>query len=123
MDSETRIAVRAHRLAFEIFSGSKIPIGMLVCHRCNNPPCCNPAHLYVGTDQDNMNDMVRGRRWRGLNFSGADNPGAKIREQDVREIRRLAADGVKQIELSRKFGIANQTISKIVNRQRWANLD
>lgn len=54
----------AHRVAWTIANGP-IPDDMLVLHHCDNPPCCNPGHLFVGTHQDNMDDMAKkGRRWR-----------------------------------------------------------
>lgn len=55
---------RAHRIAWTIANGA-IPQGMLVLHKCDNPPCCNPAHLFIGTHKDNSQDMARKGRTRG----------------------------------------------------------
>jgi hypothetical protein len=56
--------LRAHRLAWQIFNGA-IPRGLLACHRCDVPLCCNPAHLFLGTVSDNVRDAVAKGRWRG----------------------------------------------------------
>lgn len=56
---------RAHRVAYELLVGT-IPDGLIICHHCDNPPCCNPNHLYAGTNSENSNDMVsRGRARQG----------------------------------------------------------
>ena len=54
----------AHRIAFTLTTGAPAR-GLFVCHHCDNPPCCNPAHLYAGTHQDNVNDKMRRGRARG----------------------------------------------------------
>jgi hypothetical protein len=56
--------VGAHRVAYEVSKG-RVMEGLFVCHHCDNPPCCNPAHLYAGTHQDNVDDKVRRGRARG----------------------------------------------------------
>jgi hypothetical protein len=99
---------RAHRLSFECFSGSKIPSGMEVRHKCDNMRCINPNHLELGTRQDNVNDkMQRGRHK------------TKLSKDDVEAIRSLL--GTKsQTEIARSFGICQQQVSRIKSRENWA---
>ena len=61
----------AHRVAYSLSVGD-IPDGMFVCHTCDNPPCCNPEHLWIGTNQDNMDDMVRKNRANAKNYNHGD---------------------------------------------------
>lgn len=94
-------AMRAHRAAYERVHGP-IPDGLIVCHRCDNPPCCNPAHLFLGTQADNQRDKKnKGRTSRGERNGG----GGKLTENDVREIRRLAANGERYIVIASQFGV------------------
>ncbi|HXI18492.1 MAG TPA: HNH endonuclease signature motif containing protein, partial [Chloroflexota bacterium] len=74
-----------HRVAWELANGP-IPDGLLVCHSCDNPPCCNPAHLFLGTDQDNVDDMRR----KGRGAFGERSGGSKVTAEQVLEIRRLS---------------------------------
>jgi len=108
----------AHRFAYESASGAKIPSRMLVRHKCDNPPCCNPRHLELGTHQDNADDCTsRGRRIRGQAH-----PHAKLTDDEVLEIRKLFASGMTQIEIARKFNVAKKTVRMIVRRATWKHV-
>lgn len=105
---------RASRHAWELTHGP-VPSGLWVLHHCDNPPCCNPAHLFLGTVRDNTNDKVaKGRHARGES-SGA----AMLTEDQVQEIRSLSAAGARQIELAGIYGVHQGTISSIVRGRIW----
>jgi hypothetical protein len=112
----------AHRVAYEWAFG-QIPKGMLVRHKCDNPSCCNPFHLELGTDKDNYNDMIeRGRRV----FNGAQgerNCKAKLSEEQVKKIRAMyEAGGESTNTLARKFDVTQALISQIVLRKIWKHV-
>lgn len=112
----TRIASRA---AYKLFVGP-IPDGMSVLHKCDNGAdgCVNPGCLFLGTHNDNMADMVRkGRKPKG---SAAVN--AKLTEEQVLEIRRLAAMSVTFTDLAKKFGVSDVQIGRIVHRRFWRHV-
>ena len=118
-----RIQVRAHREAWELTNGP-IPAGLFVLHRCDNPLCCNPAHLFLGTQTDNMRDMdKKGRRKLSHNFSKRDQNGenncrAKLTAENVREIRRLIKSHTHEA-LAKKFGVSRGDISLISENKIW----
>lgn len=110
--------VRAHRFAYEAFVGS-IPDGMLVCHKCDNPPCVRPDHLFVGTHIDNRNDMLRkGRAPRPEELASR----AKLTNAQVIELRALSASGVRNCDLARRFELDSSTVSEIVRGLLWTHL-
>lgn len=111
----------AHRLAWEIAHG-ELPKELCVCHRCDNPPCCNPAHLFAGTYRDNSQDaLAKGR----LNITslpvlrGNRSPNAKLTEAQVRMIRR-SPEPAKTISVA--YGVSHQTIYLIRNRRIWQHV-
>lgn len=108
--------VQTHRLAYEIDKGHPPPADLLVCHRCDNPKCCNPAHLFLGTPAENSADMVsKGRSARGV-LAGP----AKLTEAEVETIRvRYAAGGVTQSALAAEFSVGNAEINRIIRGVDW----
>ena len=107
----------AHRISYEVHNGP-IPAGMSVLHKCDNKRCVNPYHLFVGTQKDNMVDMVSKKR----HMHGERTNTAKITEADVREIRALKEKGVTLSAIATQFGICFQQVSRIVRRERWAHV-
>ena len=107
-------AVKAHRVSLMI-AGVDID-GLVVRHRCDNPPCVNPSHLETGTQVENVEDIVeRGRIARGSMRS-------KLTDDDIRTIRRRAAAGDLHREIAADFGISRVNVTRIVNRQGWAHV-
>lgn len=102
----------AHRVAYEIATGP-IPSGMLVLHRCDNPSCCNPAHLFIGTHIENMADMTAKKR----NAFGVRSPKALLTPEQVIEIRSIK--GCTKA-LAAKFGVREITIRCARSRRTWA---
>lgn len=107
----------AHRVSWEMANGP-IADGLHVLHRCDNPPCINPDHLFLGTQQDNTDDMLaKGRAARGVV-----NGRAKLTPVQVEEIREAHASGRGVSDLARHYGVARITVRKIVTGQSWAVL-
>jgi hypothetical protein len=94
-----------HRAAWELANGP-IPDGLFVLHRCDNPPCCNVEHLFLGTLEDNTQDMLAKGRCRAL--KGAQHPDARLTDAQVADLRRMAPTVGNYAELGRRFGISKQ---------------
>ncbi len=110
-----KLVLLAHRASYMVFIG-KIPEGMHICHKCDNRKCFNPDHLFAGTRDDNMADMVRKGRQRSL--SGVDSPNAKLTAEQVQEIRDRYIPYVTTTELAKEFGISKQYVGQIA-RKEW----
>ncbi|OLL21598.1 hypothetical protein BKE56_015630 [Rhodococcus sp. M8] len=107
--------VRVHRLSYEVHVGP-IPDGMIVRHTCDNPPCLNPHHLQLGTQDDNMQDMkVRGRSSRGVARSNH-----KLTDRQVMEINSRSSETSKS--LAREYGVSEWTIRGIRTGKRWSHV-
>lgn len=104
----------AHRVAYEIFRGP-IPQGLCVLHKCDVPTCVNPAHLFLGTRQDNMDD----RNQKGRQASGERQGRAKLSYKIVREMRKAYAAGATQSALARKYGISTQNARLAILGVTW----
>lgn len=114
----------SHRVAFEAANGP-IPSGYIVCHVCDNPSCCNPSHLMLGTVSSNYCDMlIKGRRnFTKIRFTGESNKNAKLTDEKVLEIRRLYREKkMNQYELADVYGTTQTTIGKIVNNKTWRHI-
>lgn len=108
----------AHRVAFELSRGP-IPDDLNVLHTCDNRKCCNPNHLFLGTQADNVQDAVRKNRWP----VGERHYAHRLTGVEVLEIRRLFDGGsVTKEELGHRFGVSGVMIGKIIRRERWKSI-
>ncbi len=108
--------VLAHRFSWELTNGVILE-DCCVCHHCDSPACVNPAHLFLGTQLDNVADMVA----KGRTAIGVKRNSAKLTEAQVIEVRHLAAT-MSMSAIGRIFGVHNTTIFSIVHRQTWQHI-
>jgi hypothetical protein len=113
--------VFAHRVAYEL-ACSTIPSGMHVLHSCDNPACVNPSHLRVGTHAENMLDKVlRNRQSRVWSGKVGEAVGmGKLRDRDLPDIRKMIAQGMRQVDIANKYGVHQAMISNIKLGKNWS---
>jgi hypothetical protein len=108
----------AHRVAWTLTHGV-IPDGMALCHHCDVPLCCNPAHMFLGTRRDNNEDRDR----KGRCAKGTQKPRtAKLTDDQVREIRACWLVMASQAQLARDFGVSPSIIRDVVLRKTWRHV-
>jgi hypothetical protein len=97
-----------------------IPAGKCILHRCDNPACVRPDHLFLGTMQDNAID--RETKKRGRDSRGTANGRDRLAEADVLAIRAACAAGTKRYQVALHYGVCLSTIHKIVARETWRHI-
>ncbi len=115
----------AHRIMASVMKGGDVG-DFVVCHKCDNPPCCNPHHLFVGTLGDNARDARDKGRLRleeaWASCRGEKNPLTKLTADDVREIKRRARNGEGATKIAKDYPCGNTAISNIVKGRNWAHI-
>lgn len=110
----------AHRLSYSLKHGN-IPDGLCVLHRCDNPSCVNPGHLFLGTYLENNRDKAR--KGRANPPYGTREPNHKLTAADVIRIRkRYAAGDTRQRDIAAQYGVSQRLISLIVRREAWRHI-
>lgn len=108
------VLLRTHRVAYALHNGS-IDDELMVCHRCDNPICCNPHHLFLGTGSDNMRDMVA--KGRNKPISGEKNPVSRLTAEQARAIY---LDERTNRQIANDYGISSALASLIRRKKIWA---
>lgn len=111
----------AHRYSWLINVGY-LPDDKLVCHHCDNPPCVNPKHLFLGTHKDNYDDMRSKGREKKASPAGEINPMSRLTDGDVRVIRSLVEQGLTQIMVSKFLAVPATTVHNVCSRKTWKHV-
>lgn len=114
-----RVQYTATRVSYFIATSAD-PGSMLVCHKCDNPKCCNPSHLFVGTHKANRLDCAAKQRLNPQ--KGSKRPKAKLTESIVSEIKSDVASGIPQANLARKHKVSPAVICGIIDGSRWKHV-
>lgn len=114
----------AHRIAYLLTHGIALPKHIMVCHNCpqgDNPACCNPRHLWIGTARQNNEDMAR--KGRAARLKGEQHPQAKLTGSKVRKLRSMYATGkYSHMDLSEVFKIDRGYVCQIIQRKYWRHV-
>lgn len=110
--------IGAHRAAL-LLSGTPLPSGTFALHSCDNPECCNPAHLRAGTPADNMVDRKQRGRDRHVPLKGSSNGRAKLTEGEVRAMR---SSGLSSAKVAARWGISRAQAHSVLSRRSWRHV-
>lgn len=102
--------LRVHRISWERTNGP-IPTGFHICHKCDNPACVNPGHLFLGTHIDNMNDSLKKGRRPSI-----------LKKEDIPIIRKMYLDGKYQKEIGNLYGVSKGCIHDIISGKNWRHV-
>lgn len=108
---------RASRIVYYLYYGF-IDNNLLVCHKCDNPLCCNPNHLFLGTVTDNQIDCVMKKR----NNPAKGERHSKLKNEDVKNIRSLVKNGCSQINVAKKYKVGKNCIWNIIHNNTWKEI-
>ena len=112
------VPYQSHRLSWEYHNRRSVPDGLWVLHHCDNPICVNPAHLFLGTHDDNVQDKVN----KGRQVRGSRQVMAKFTEEQVLDVRRKLDQGVFLRVLAKEYGVGVDTIWNIKKRRTWKHI-
>lgn len=110
----------ASRVAWILTNGTVPPKGVLVCHKCDNPKCCRPDHLFLGTSADNA--MDRDRKGRTGGTPGEKHWAAKITDADIPNIRKMRSNGMILKDIANKYGVTIASIGYITTGKTWTHV-
>lgn len=115
--------IKAHRIAYELFYFTKLEKDKCVCHTCDNPACVNPQHLFIGTQADNVADMIaKGRNVLPPIRRGNKSNLARLNDKKISQIRKLANGGSSSRKIAKQFEVSNTTILQVVQRKSWRHV-
>lgn len=109
--------IKAHRFSWLLHNGD-IPEGSYVCHKCDNPPCCNPNHLFLGTPKENRADS----NFKGRHAHGRKTWTAKLDETKVSEIRSLVKSGATKLSVASLYGVSGRSITAVCRYETWSHV-
>ena len=115
----TSRAKRTHIVAWELANGP-VPDGMCICHHCDTPACCNPAHLFLGSKAVNNRD--RADKGRSADTHGENHPRARLDDDRVRHIRRRHQQGATLKEIAAEVGVSHYAVHDVVRGRTWSHV-
>ena len=113
---------KTHRVSWEIANGRSVPSGVHVCHKCDNPPCCNPSHLFLGTATENALDREQKGRGGDRRLFGSRNGSAVLTSESAIAIIAAINAGESQTSVAKRFGVDRKTVFNIIHGRVWGHV-